>query len=125
MDRVTGGCSCGKVRLVATGRPDRIGLCHCLDCRTHHGAPFHASAIFPKDAAAITGQTRACRDRHFCPEVFDRSGDEIEGNLGSLDAPDQFAPGYKLWTIRREGWLPPFPTRAYSRTPKGMGRSEG
>ncbi|HBS22761.1 MAG TPA: aldehyde-activating protein, partial [Thalassospira sp.] len=32
MDKITGGCLCGKVRLVATGKPYRVGLCHCLDC---------------------------------------------------------------------------------------------
>lgn len=47
MDRFTGGCLCGNVRLVASGPPYRVGLCHCLDCRKHHGALFHASAIFP------------------------------------------------------------------------------
>jgi hypothetical protein len=38
METVTGGCLCGNVRLVATGRPYRVGLCHCLDCRKHNGA---------------------------------------------------------------------------------------
>lgn len=33
MDRVTGGCLFGAVRLEATGAPYRVGLCHCLDCR--------------------------------------------------------------------------------------------
>src|SRR5690606_40143350 len=51
-------------------------------------------------------------DLFFCPRcgspVFARSGDEIEVNLGSLDTPDQLAPTYELWTIRRESWLPPF-----------------
>ena len=50
MDRFTGGCLCGDVRIVAIGRPYRVGLCHCLDCRKHHGALFAASAIFPKAA---------------------------------------------------------------------------
>jgi len=53
MDRFTGGCLCGKARIVASGLPYRVGLCHCLDCRKHHGAPFHASAVFPQDAVAI------------------------------------------------------------------------
>jgi hypothetical protein len=44
MDRFTGGCLCGNVRIVASGLPYRVGLCHCLDCRKHHGALFHASA---------------------------------------------------------------------------------
>jgi len=112
MDRYTGGCLCGSVRIVASGRPDRVGLCHCLDCRKHHGALFHASAIFPRDAVMVVGETGDYAGRHFCPRcgssVFSRTGDEIEVNLGSLDAPDQFVPTYELWTIRRESWLPPF-----------------
>jgi hypothetical protein len=40
MDRFTGGCLCGNVRIVASGLPYRVGLCHCLDCRKHHGALF-------------------------------------------------------------------------------------
>ena len=58
MDRVEGGCLCGAVRIVASGRPYRVGLCHCLDCRKHHGALFHASAIFRHEAVTIEGETR-------------------------------------------------------------------
>lgn len=113
MDRFTGGCLCGDVRVVASGLPYRVGICHCLDCRKLHGALFHASAIFPRDAVTITGGTREYKGRHFCPRcgstVFGRSGDETEVNLGSLDAPDQLTPTYELWTVRRESWLPAFP----------------
>jgi len=113
MERHEGGCLCGKVRFVARGAPYRVGLCHCLDCRKHHGALFHASAIFPEDRVTIVGETRAFAGRHFCPDcgssVLGHSGDEIELSLGCLDASDQFKPTYELWTIRREAWLPPFP----------------
>lgn len=112
-NQLTGGCLCGDVRFTATGRPRRVGICHCLDCRKHHGALFHASAIYPLEAVAVSGETRDWAGRHFCPRcgssVFGRSGDEIELNLGAFDAPDQFRPTYELWTIRRESWLPPFP----------------
>ncbi|QIB32406.1 GFA family protein [Ancylobacter pratisalsi] len=130
MDRFTGGCLCGKLRLVASGRPYRVGLCHCLDCRKHHGALFHASAIFPEEAVTIEGDTRDYAGRFFCPtcgsSVFGRSGDEIEVNLGALDDPNQLTPTYELWTIRREAWLPAFPmTRHYPRDREGAGRFEG
>ena len=128
MDQVIGGCLCGKVRFTAAGRPYRVGLCHCLDCRKHHGALFHASAIFPETSVTITGEPQAYAGRHFCPtcgsSVFSRSDDEIEINLGSLDAPDQFTPTYELWTIRRESWLPPFPLRHYGRDRESSARSE-
>ncbi|MFP5075707.1 GFA family protein [Rhizobium sp. YIM 134829] len=113
MTEVEAGCLCGRVRLVVSGEPFRVGLCHCLDCRKHHGTLFHASAIFPEAAVRISGETKAYRDRHFCPtcgsSVFSRSGDEIEVGLGSLDVTDQFVPTYELWTIRRESILPPLP----------------
>jgi len=129
MQRFTGGCLCGKVRVLATGKPYRVGLCHCLDCRKHTGSLFHASAIFPADAVTTEGETRDYRGRHFCPDcgssVFGRSGDEIEVSLGALDAPDQMAPTYELWTVRRESWLPPFPLKhSYERDREGTGRSE-
>ncbi len=95
MNRLTGGCLCGNVRIVAKGRPYRVGLCHCLDCRKHHGA------------------------------IFARTADEIEVNLGSLDAPDQLMPTYESWIIRRESWLPPFPlTRRYDRDRDAKSRFE-
>jgi len=129
MEQFTGGCLCGKVRLVALGRPYRVGICHCMDCRKHHGAPFHASAIFPQDAVTIEGETHDYAGRHFCPScgssVFARSDDEIEVGLGSLDEPNQLVPTYELWTIRREAWLPPFPlTRLYERNRESTGRTE-
>ncbi|CDF83674.1 glutathione-dependent formaldehyde-activating protein [Pseudomonas knackmussii B13] len=129
MDTFTGGCLCGDVRIRATGRPYRVGLCHCLDCRKHHGALFHASAVFPQEAVSIEGETRAYDGRHFCPRcgspVFSLSGDEVNVNLGALDAPDQLTPTYELWTIRREAWLPAFPLKHhYERDREGSSRSE-
>jgi len=119
-EQFAGGCLCGRVRFVAVGQPYRVSLCHCLDCRKHHGALFHASAIFPQDAVRIEGQTRDYAGRHFCPHcgssVFGRSDDEIEVSIGALDTTDRLQPTYELWTIRRESWLPPFPlARRYER----------
>lgn len=129
MEEVAGGCLCGAVRFVARGRPFRVGLCHCMDCRKHHGALFHASAIFPEAAVTISGEVSDYAGRCFCPRcgssVFSRSGDEMEISLGALDAPDQFRPTYELWTIRREAWLPPFPLeRHYERDRTSQARTE-
>ncbi len=77
----------------------------------------------------IEGEPRDYLGRFFCPRcgstVFGRTGDEIEVNLGSLDAPDQFTPTYESWIVRRESWLPPFPlARRYERNRDPTGRSE-
>jgi len=125
----TGGCLCGDVRIVASGNPYRVGLCHCLDCRKHHGALFFAAAIFPEDSVAIEGETGEYRGRHFCQRcgssVFARYDDEIEVHLGALDVPDQLVPSYENWIIRREAWLPPFPLKRHNeRDRETMGRFE-
>ena len=129
MNRFTGGCLCGNVRIVASGLPYRVGLCHCLDCRKHHGALFQAFAVFRQDAVTIIGETRDYAGRSFCPRcgssVFARSADEIEVNLGSLDAPDQLMPTYEIWIARREAWLPLFPLkRRYDGDRDGTSRLE-
>lgn len=124
----TGGCLCGDVRFIAIGEPYRVGLCHCLDCRRHHGALFFAAAIFPQHAVQIEGGTGAYQGRHFCPRcgssIFARFGDEIDVHLGAFDTPDQFIPTYENWSIRREGWLPAFALNHYDRDREGMGRTE-
>ena len=129
MDRLTGGCLCGDIRFVASGQPYRVGICHCLDCRKHHGALFFAAAMFPEGAVTVEGEPRDYAGRHFCPRcgssVFSRSGDEIEVHLGSLDQPDRLMPTYEVWRSRRESWLPPFPVRRrYERDRETTGRSE-
>jgi hypothetical protein len=126
---MTGGCLCGAVRLVARDAPYRVGICHCLDCRKHHGAVFYTFAVFPVASVEITGATAAYKSRHFCPtcgsSVFSRSDDEIEVHVGCLDAPSQVNPTYENWVIRREDWLPPFNVaRRYKQNREGAGRTE-
>lgn len=120
MDDVAGGCLRG-----ARGRPYRVDLRHRLDRRKHHGALFHASAIFPEGA----GETRDYRGRYFrlrCgSSAFSRGGDEVEAHLGTLDEPDRATPTYELWTARREAFPPPFPRlRGYRRDRETTGRTE-
>ena len=115
-----GGCSCGQLRFIVQGDPLRVGVCHCLDCRKHHGAAFYAAAIFDQTVITITGETTRFKGRSFCPtcgsSVFAESDGEIEIHLGTLDEPNQLTPTYEIWTIRREAWLPEFPnTQKYKR----------
>ena len=128
-EELTGGCLCGDVRFAASGTPYRVGLCHCLDCRKHHGALFFAAAIYAESAIAIDGETRHYKNRHFCPRcgssVFARYGDEVEVHLGAFDAPDRLKPTYECWTVRREAWLPRFEgMKLYERDRQGVDRFE-
>ena len=115
-----GSCLCGAVRVVLSGEPDRVGICHCLDCRKKTGGIFATWAICPAEAVEVTGSTvgheqRSGYTRHVCascstPLYETRAGsDEVELLVGVLDEPGALIPTYELWTERREGWLPPLP----------------
>ncbi|WP_425098575.1 GFA family protein [Tropicibacter sp. S64] len=125
MDTHHGGCLCGDLRITAEGAPDRVGLCHCLDCRKHHGALFYAAAVFPAERVTVTGPSQQYEGRHFCPRcgssVFAVSGGEVEVHLGTLDSPNAFLPSYELWAIRREDWLPQEPGLRRHERDKGAG----
>jgi len=120
MDQFTGGCLCGNVRVVASGRPYRVGLCHCLDCRKVSGSVLNVFATFPADRVTVTGETRLtpagrAPGRRFCPRCgspvlsHDEGSGEIEIHVGSFDEPGRVVPGYELWIGRREPWLPEIP----------------
>ena len=78
MSQYAGGCMCGAVRIEITAAPNRVGICHCLDCRKRQGAIFHTFAVFPIDAVTVTGETREFKTRSFCPTcgspLFDNCG---------------------------------------------------
>jgi hypothetical protein len=133
----TGGCACGKVRFEARGDPYRVGICHCLTCRKLHGAPFSFYAVFPVDAAAVVGEVLAFASsehgrRYACracgSPVYSHYSrpDEIYLYPGSFDEPTVWQPTYELWTIRREPWLPAFPSvvRRYEKDRPKWSRTE-
>ena len=67
---LAGGCLCGAVRIALAGAPYRVGICHCLDCRKHHGAVFHTSAIFAVEAVTVSGATAEYRGLHSDVRLF-------------------------------------------------------
>ena len=135
-DALKGSCLCGAVRIELPGKPYRVGICHCLDCRKKSGGIFTSWAIYPVDQVKVTGTTA----RHalpndythfFCPACTSpiyqtqAGSDEAEVFLGVLDEPNRLTPSYELWTVRREAWLPPFPlARHYTGDREGKGRTE-
>ena len=116
-----GGCACGRVSVEARGEPYRVGVCHCLTCRKLHGMPFSFYAVFPTDAVTITGKVDVFASsehgrRYFCPacgsQVWSQYSrpDEMYVYPGSFDETGLWEPTYELWTIRRDPWLPAFPS---------------
>ena len=132
-----GSCACGQVRFAARGEPYRVGVCHCLTCRKAHGAPFNLYAVFSPEAVTVEGEvitftsSQAVR-RYACghcgAQIYATYGrdDEVYLYPGSFDEIGLFAPTYELWTIRREPFLPDFPSviRRYEKSRPRWTRKE-
>ena len=108
----SGKCLCGRVQVTVRGKPTRIGICHCTDCRQESGSAFTFFAIWPADQFEQTGETAEFSGRRFCPQcgsrMFSVDDREAEVKVGILsEAPSPLVPGYELWIKRRERWLRP------------------
>lgn len=94
----------------STGEPDRVGICHCTDCRQENGSAFTFFGVWLAGQFEHTGETASFSGRSFCAHcggrVFSLDTHEAEVKLGMLsDAP--LTPSYELWVKRREPWLRP------------------
>ena len=112
MKTLSGECLCGQVQVSVRGTPDRVGICHCMDCRKETGSAFTFFAAWPADRFDHTGETAEHRGQRFCPNcgarVFSLDAREVEIKLGILsEAPTPLVPDYELWIKRREPWLRP------------------
>ncbi|MFB9794971.1 GFA family protein [Shinella granuli] len=112
MTLLTGSCLCGQVRITVRGAPDRVGICHCTDCRQESGSAFTFFGMWPAGQFEHMGETTSFSGRCFCAHcgarVFSLDTREAEVKLGILsDAPTLLTPTYELWIKRREPWLRP------------------
>jgi len=51
-------CQCGSLRVIATGEPDLVGACHCVDCQRRTGAVFGSGAFYNKSQVRIEGPSQ-------------------------------------------------------------------
>ncbi len=114
-------CNCGQLRLVASGDPVRISMCHCLECQRRTGSVFGAQARFPADQVEITGRAteyaRSSDDGdervfRFCPDcgstvywTISEAPDMIAVPLGAFADPAFPPPRVSVWESRRHPWV--------------------
>ena len=121
MDSRTASCSCGQLRLVASGDPVRISVCHCLACQRRTGSTYGQQARFPASAVVIDGQsTKYTRTAdsgtklsyHFCPAcgstVYYYSEDQrdvIAVPVGMFADPSFPPPRVSVYESRKHPWV--------------------
>jgi hypothetical protein len=116
-------CSCGQLRLQASGDPIRTSICHCLACQRRTGSAFGIQAGYAADRVQVAGRytdyprTSDEEDRkvhvfHFCPEcggtVFYTEPDEPDRIVimaGAFADPSFPAPTYSSYESRRHPWV--------------------
>lgn len=117
-----GSCSCGQLRVTATGDPVRVSICHCLACQRRTGSSYGYQARFPAEQVRISGTSREFvrrsdegdeeRRMHFCPDcgstvywgIEDGSG-MIAVAVGAFADPGFPAPGVSVWEERKHSWV--------------------
>ena len=72
----TAQCSCGSLRVSASGEPASVVACHCLECQRRTGSVFGVGAYYPEAQVAISGVAKQFArptesgsgfTTHFCP----------------------------------------------------------
>ena len=117
----TAQCHCGSLRVIATGEPEYVYVCHCLACQRRTGAVLHSGASYLKRNVRIEGVTRVfARDIngirqlrfHFCADCGSNVYYEGERNpdrygicVGAFADPNFPTPTFSIWEESMHSWL--------------------
>ncbi|HXQ52542.1 MAG TPA: GFA family protein [Stellaceae bacterium] len=117
----TAQCHCGALRVIASGDPGFVNLCHCQACQRRTGAVVHSGAYYPKAQVRIEGASKvyvrtAAEGRklrfHFCPECgsnvywdADLRPDFWGIAVGAFADPNFPAPTASVWEESKHGWV--------------------
>lgn len=114
-------CACGKLRVLCSGEPSKVSLCHCLACQKRTGSIFGIAAFFARERVRIDGVAKSFERPsdsgfsvvfHFCPDcgstVFwepQRKPGYIAVGVGSFADPDFPAPDQAVYEEYRHRWV--------------------
>jgi hypothetical protein len=119
--KLTGGCSCGRVRYQLLDKPIRVHCCHCTDCQRHTGSAFVLNAIIETSAIKmLRGKLQAVpvrrafgpHDIYRCPKCnvalwsdYGRRPHIRFVRVGTLDHPSAVRPDIHIYTETKVPWL--------------------
>ena len=114
-------CACGQLQIACQGEPQKVSLCHCLECQRRTGSTYGIAAFFSRSQTSVRGRASIYERSsdsgfnvafHFCPHcgstVFwepRRKPDAIAVAVGALGDPGFPAPTQSVWTERRHSWV--------------------
>jgi hypothetical protein len=117
----TAACHCGQLRVIASGEPDRVYVCHCKACQRRTGSVIHNGSRWLKSQVRVEGEhkiyARMAESEfeirfHFCPNcgsnVFwegDRTPEFYGITVGSFADPTFPAPRFAVWEEMMHPWF--------------------
>jgi hypothetical protein len=120
MERVA-ECHCGSLRVIASGEPTFVYVCHCAACQRRTGAVVHSGCSYPKDRIRIEGESKVYEREsdsgrktrfHFCPNcgsnVFldgDRNPNNYGIMVGCFVDPNFPPPTFSIFEDLMHPWL--------------------
>lgn len=116
-------CACGQLQIACQGEPQKVSLCHCLECQRRTGSTYGIAAFFSRSQTSVRGRASIYERSsdsgfnvafHFCPHcgstVFwepRRKPDALAVAVGAFGDPSFPAPTQSVWTDRRHPWVVP------------------
>jgi len=122
-DKLTGGCTCAKVRYVMTSAPMFVHCCHCRWCQRESGSAFALNAIIEADRVVlqqgapeiIETPSLSGKGQQIvrCPDCrvalwshYAGPGDKVcFVRVGTLDTPDLVPPSIHIFTNSKQPWV--------------------
>ncbi len=120
MDR-TAECHCGQLKVIASGDPEHVYVCHCKACQRRTGTAFHLGTFWQKDQVRVEGEYKTYeRDTavgtkirfHFCPtcgsNIFwdaDRRPTNYGIAAGNFADPNFPPPTFAVWEEEMHPWV--------------------
>ena len=117
----TAQCHCGALKVITSGEPVQVYLCHCQSCQRRTGSVAHCGSRWLKSQVRIEGDHKIYTRKgdsgfsprfHFCPNcgsnVFidgDRAPDLCIITVGSFADPNFPAPTASIYEESRHSWF--------------------
>ena len=117
----TAECHCGQLRVIASGEPERVYVCHCRACKRRTGTAFHYGTFWQKEQVRIEGEYKTYERGaasgfkirfHFCPNCGSNvfwEGDRYPANYGiaagNFADPNFPPPTWAVWEEAMHPWL--------------------
>ena len=118
----TASCRCGQLKATVSGKPVRVSVCHCLNCKKRSGSAFAVQARWPADQVRVEGRSAThttvadsgnTANHYFCPECGSdvhyvnngKFGGLVAIPLGAFDDPYFLTPHFSVWEERKHDWV--------------------